>query len=403
MFGLRNDLSNMSSAARSARIRISACFALMASGAGMQLPFLPLWLTEKGLANQEIAGVLASMLVARAVAQPVVSWLADRFQNRRLVVRLSTIAALIAVTILSQLEDQSALGFGCLALAFAFSPVFPLVESFSVDASAAHGIDYGRMRLWASISFLSGGLLAGALLTQIAISQAIYLMIVGYALAVVATFLLPQEAKPQSQDAALEIDTSSWRFLFASPFAVVIAGVSVAMSSHALHNSFSTVYWTSLGFNTFMISLFWTSSVLSEVVLFFYAKRVALKFGTERLIMIGIAGGITRWIVMAFVESGAAFVAICALHVLTFAAMHLGTMHFIRENVPLRLRNRAQGLYSAISGGVFMSGATFLSGQLFEAYAGLAFLAMAALSAVGLAVVNLGHRWARLEAEKTFR
>ena len=46
----------------------------------------------------------------------------------------------------------------------------------AVEGSARYGLDYGRIRLWASLSFLAGSLLAGALLEVIPVSAVILLI-----------------------------------------------------------------------------------------------------------------------------------------------------------------------------------------------------------------------------------
>jgi PPP family 3-phenylpropionic acid transporter len=59
-------------------------------------------------------------------------------------------------------------------------------------------------------------------------------------------------------------------------------------------------------------------------------------------------------------------------------------MHFIQGNVPAGLRNTAQGIYAAVSGGIVMSSVMWLSGPLYGAYGGAAYFFMAGLSAAAL-------------------
>jgi MFS transporter, PPP family, 3-phenylpropionic acid transporter len=237
-------------------------------------------------------------------------------------------------------------------------------------------------------------------LTRLPASSAIYLIIGGYALAMIAVLTLPPEVPRHHYDASELLDISTKKLFFASPFTIMILAVSAAMASHALLNGFSSVHWTNLRFNTFAISIFWTCSVLAEVMLFAFSNRVVAWLGVDRLILIGIAGGLIRWTGMAFAQSAWAFVPLSMMHVLSFAMTHLGIMHFIRNSVPLRRRNTAQGLYSAISSGVFMAGSTYMSGPLFDKYGSQAFLLMTAISAVAL-LLALGAIKARKTARET--
>ena len=78
-----------------------------------------------------------------------------------------------------------------------------------------------------------------------------------------------------------------------------------------------------------------------------------------------------------------------ALHALTFGAAHLGAMQLLTRTAPAALAATAQGLYAAISGGLFMGLAAVLSGHLFETGALHTFGAMAVLSALALLGLTL--------------
>ena len=70
------------------------------------------------------------------------------------------------------------------------------------------------------------------------------------------------------------------------------------------------------------------------------------------------------------------------LHAATFGCAHLGAMHFIQRAVPAGLSARAQGLYAAVAMGVAPGLMSPLTGRLYEALGGHAFLVMAGFSAL---------------------
>jgi PPP family 3-phenylpropionic acid transporter len=168
--------------------------------------------------------------------------------------------------------------------------------------------------------------------------------------------------------------------------------ISLGMSAHAMLNGFSSVYWTKLGFSTLNISMLWMAAVLLEVALFAFSGRVVAAFGCQALIVIGLAGGVLRWCGMGYFTSLWTIAVFQGLHAISFAMLHLGMMHFLQREVPSGLRNTAQGVYSAVSGGMFMAAMTWLSGQLYFRYDGAAFYFMALISAAALlfAVVMFG-------------
>ena len=370
------------------KIRFSACYSLLMIGNGVQLPFLPLWLHAKGLSVAEIATVVAGMMAVRIAGAPLFALLADRTGNRRLVIQFCSVIALIGYMALPFTNGFHQILLVSLWGAFFFSPVNPLIEGFGVDASAALGLNFGQLRLWASLSFLSGSLIAGALLTRLSPLETVWLIADAQVFSVLATFMLPHDPEREivkHHTSAIEFK-AAFKFLFTSHFTLFLLAASLANSSHAMLYSFSSVYWTSLGFSTLMIGLFWTSGIIGEVVFFNFSHKIVEAIGVERLLVVGLAGGILRWIGTAFFTNEYVLLILQLSHGISFACGHLALMHFMRAHVPPNLRNTAQGIYAALAGGVLLSSITFMSGPIYEAYGGLGFLAMALISAIGLAI-----------------
>ena len=370
------------------KIRFSACYSLLMIGNGVQLPFLPLWLHAKGLSVAEIATVVAGMMAVRIAGAPLFALLADRTGNRRLVIQFCSVIALIGYMALPFTNGFHQILLVSLWGAFFFSPVNPLIEGFGVDASAALGLNFGQLRLWASLSFLSGSLIAGALLTRLSPLETVWLIADAQVFSVLATFMLPHDPEREivkHHTSAIEFK-AAFKFLFTSHFTLFLLAASLANSSHAMLYSFSSVYWTSLGFSTLMIGLFWTSGIIGEVVFFNFSHKIVEAIGVERLLVVGLAGGILRWIGTAFFTNEYVLLILQLSHGISFACGHLALMHFMRAHVPPNLRNTAQGIYAALAGGVLLSSITFMSGPIYEAYGGLGFLAMAMISAIGLAI-----------------
>ncbi len=71
------------------------------------------------------------------------------------------------------------------------------------------------------------------------------------------------------------------------------------------------------------------------------------------------------------------------LHALSFAATHLGAMHYLARRVPAGAAATAQSLYNALVGGAGAGLASLAAGALYGRYGGGAYLAMAALAALG--------------------
>lgn len=373
--------------ARTFGLRFSAFYAFLMIGNGMQLPFLPLWLHAKGLTVAEIALVFAGMTACRIVAIPLVAIVADKYRNRR-----SLIIFCGLVSFLGYLLLATASGFWqILAISFFASvftaPISTLAEGFSVDGSAVHGLDYGRLRLWASLSFLLGNLGGGALLLHIPITSLIYLIALAQGVLALVAFQLPPDPERERQAGDAERPASLSRalsLLVPGVFMIFVVAASLGQASHAMLYTFGPVHWDALGYDKFTIGSFWAISIMAEVTLFGFSSALVRRFGPLVLIIMGITGGIIRWIFMAQDFGLGVTAGLQAFHAISFAMVHLGTMHYIRQTVPSGLRNSAQGLYAAISGGIALSASMWLSGLLYGELLGKTYLVMAAISLVAL-------------------
>ena len=67
---------------------------------------------------------------------------------------------------------------------------------------------------------------------------------------------------------------------------------------------------------------------------------------------LGAIAAIVRWIAMAFDPPLALLIVLQILHALTFGATHIGTVHFIAQNVPAQRAGTAQALQASVTAGM---------------------------------------------------
>lgn len=372
------------------------CFfmAFLFLGLGVQLPFLPLWLADRGLSTGEIAAVLSGQILIRAFGAPLGTFLADRYNRPVPLVRLLPLLCAASYLLLAFMQGFEAIFLVAVLAAVFLSPVGPIAENFAMVESAKAGLDYGRQRLWASVSFIVGTLVSGFALEIMATSTAVLLIAVSYAALGFAGLALP-DIKPQAQSGQAPARTRPadvLRLFRSRVFVIFLLAVSIAQASHAMLYGFGSLHWEQLGISKGTIGILWGIGVCAEVVFFFFSGRLLPRFAPILLILIGCFLGVLRWTVTAFDPALWLLVPLQTLHAATFALTHFGTLHYLMQNVPGALRNSAQGLYTACSAGLFLMLATAAVGPIFDAYAGRAYLAMAAMSLVATALAFLVFR-----------
>jgi PPP family 3-phenylpropionic acid transporter len=354
-----------------------AAFAL----GGVLLPFWPSWLAARGLTRAEIGVVLAAGMAARILATPLITRLADRTGARkRLVVVLTVasfacwslfpvVAGFLALLVLSMLAQ------GCSAAAM------PLVEDTTLGAVRAHGLDYGRIRLVGSLTFLAAAFGGGLFLTGRATDDVLVLMIALAALTAGAAQLLP-DLRP-TETLTIRFMAGLGRVLGRRGFRLMFLAAGLIQASHMVYYGFGTIQWRAAGLSDGFIGFLWAEGVLAEIVLFWYGGPVVRRLGPAGLMSLGGGLGALRWLVTGLTADPAALLALQALHGFSFGATHLGAMHYLRAHATTGLSATAQGLYSALPmaalGGLTMMAA----GPLYGALGAGAYQAMAVLAALG--------------------
>lgn len=158
---------------------------------GVMLPFWPLWLESRGLGAQQIGIVFALGAWVRVLTDPVVTHLADRTGNaRRMLILCAGFCALGFAGFIP------AWGFWPIVLVTLFQSMFlraliPLSENQTMAAVLADGLDYGRIRLWGSITFIVAALGAGPLLDDGNPDLILYLVLGAAVLTFAATLFVP--------------------------------------------------------------------------------------------------------------------------------------------------------------------------------------------------------------------
>ena len=362
---------------------------------GVQLPFFPVWLQSRGLDAGQIGLVSALPLLVRIFAVPVVTAAADRLGRSG-----PLIGACIAMTfaslvgLLFAFEFKAIVGLAIL-FAVAFTPLLPLMDALATSGHRRGEAEYGRMRLWGSVSFILASLVGGTALEAYSPDAVIWLLLGSTLLTGLAAIFLPSTAT--AADAATprtSLLSDGASLLLAPSFLLFLLASGLSMSSHAVLYTLGSVHWKHVGFDDGLIGTLWAVGVCAEIVLF--ALTGSLLRGTTgpALILAGAIGGIVRWIVTAFDPPLAILFPMQILHAATFGLTHLGAMMFLQAAVPERLSRLGQGLYASLASGVFMSTAMYASGYLYETFSGRAYLFMAGMSlAAMLAALALRRSW----------
>ena len=360
-----------------------AVFALI----GIHLPFWPVWLAAKGLGATEIGALIAAGVGVKVVFNPLIAHIADRRGQRRGIMLALAVAGLAAFSLFGVTDGFWALLLVTVMFFAVWSPIMPLGESLtmlsqrrdSTSPGAGKELDYGRIRLWGSLSFMATAVGAGYVLAGRDPDIIYWAILSGLAVTVTIIWALPATAVPARTGkrlAALEV-------LRDRPFCLFIIAAALIQASHAVYYGFGTLNWKAQGYSENVIGWLWAEGVAAEIILFAFGARLIRRFGPVRLIALGGLAGALRWSVTGASDGLLVLIAMQALHGFTFGATHLGAIYFIARRMPQALSASAQSLYSAIVMGLALGAASLTAGKLYALYGSGAYQAMALLAAAG--------------------
>ena len=356
---------------------------------GFHLPYFPVWLDWRGLSPGEIGIILSSPLAVRIFVTPVVSFAADRIGDRRLVLILLAWGALMGLLVLTVSSGFWSILTVVILAAMFWTSIMPITEAVAMDGVRRSGHDYGRMRLWGSLTFIAASFGGGVALQYWGAQSALWLMLSASGCIIIAAHLLPRpvgKGRLKAATAPPQIRVRDAVSLIRSPlFLLFLCATGLTQSTHGVYYAFGTLHWQSLGISSSVIGFLWAVGVIAEILLFMYSGRVLAAVGTVNFIWLAALAAIIRWTIMAFDPPLWVLFPVQILHGLTFGAAHLGAVHFISEAIPEEMSGTAQGLYAAFAAGIAMGAAILASGPLYQALGGQAYLVMAGVAVISLA------------------
>ncbi len=365
---------------RSVAARLSFFYIAVFLFVGVGLPFWPVWLAAKGITAAEIGILLSLSGWTKIVGNPLIAQLADRRGDVRAVLIAAAVGSLATFALFGVADGFWPFLIVTTISSLGISALTPLGDSLTMRMVATHGIDYGRVRLWGSLSFILAGLAAGWLIAGRSPAIVLPLLLACLALTLVAAVTLPAARGPVGT-----VSLAAWlQLLRDRRLLLFIMAAGFIQSSHAMLYGFGSLRWLKAGYSEDAVGLLWAIGVVAEVILFAFGGAIVRRLGPVGLLLLGGVAGILRWVLLALFTSLPVLVLVQLLHALTFAGTHLAAVYFLVRRAPAGLAATAQGLYGAIAWGGLFGLAMLASGTLYAAFAGAAFHAMAAMCLVGV-------------------
>lgn len=350
---------------------------------------MSIWLSWRGMTTLEITILLSAPSFIRFLATPIIGLWSDTKADHRIALLWGSWIAVLASIILPFAGEFLSFLLLIIILQLATHSLIPITEAKSLAGAQKLGVNYGSMRLWGSLSFISANIIGG-LVIKVCGNESISAMLVATSISILfAAYLLPNNPEcGRTQPSNFQAGLRSIKILLSEKwFLLLLISTGMIQSSHATYYVLGTLHWRSKGISDEWIGILWALGVIMEAGLFFISNRLLERYSSIGLIVIGGLSAIARWTIMALDPPFWALFPLQCLHALTFAATHLGTVNIINIHIPATQSGTAQSINTALGSGALMGIMTLLSGLLYEMIHVSSYIIMAGIAGFGVIIL----------------
>ncbi|MGH8542228.1 MAG: MFS transporter [Gammaproteobacteria bacterium] len=369
--------------------RFILLYAVMYAAFGVASPFLPAFVSARGLPPEQLGLVLGASTAVRLLTAPLAGRIGDLIQALRVVLVVCiALAASVTLGYLAAHGFWILLGVSLLHAA-SLAPVTVLADALALGSaspppsSGRRGFEYGWVRGTGSAAFIVGTLLSGQAVSAFGLDLIVYLQALLLGAAAFAAILVPELIHERTAD-AMRAPAGGVLILLRLPlFRNLVLVAALILGSHAMHDAFAVIRWSAAGISPATASLLWSESVAAEVLVFFViGPALVTRLTPAGAAAIAALAGALRWAVMAQTTDVMVFALVQPLHGITFALLHLACMRLIARTVPQGLEGTAQAIYGTVGIGAATALLTLVSGALYSRLGEQGFWGMAALCAL---------------------
>jgi|GEM_PF-670746 len=332
---------------------------------GLMEPFINVYFMQLGLTNSQI-GLLSSLTpLAILTVAPFIANNADRRRKRTITLAIAILGVSISLLLLQFPKDFKALLPFMALYALFLSPNSSIADGLLARMAYNYRLDFGKMKLWGSVSFAIASICMGAVYQQIGYES---IFLIGGLFILPVTFVSLLLEEPESDFRHPELKSTlgkvDWGLVF------MVAATFLIGAAAFLSFIFRGIYMDSLGGGEFLIGLAVGVSTLSEFPTMHYASKIMRKLkGTSTLLLSYalISAGILG---IAFTDEPWVLVGMSTIEGLGFGIFAVATVVIIDRHAPADKVATYQSVTRAMAWGLAPLISSVVGGGLYDLYGG---------------------------------
>jgi PPP family 3-phenylpropionic acid transporter len=333
---------------------LNLAFILVGAAEAVILPFIPLYLFERGFDVPLIGAVVAGAALGSFVAGPLWANFADnRLGPERTVAVASAVAAAVAL-LLAVANTRVAVAIVSVALWMARAPLMSLLDVIALGRLGTGGrAGYARIRLrmsagWAASVLVLGGLFQLGGLRLLPFVYAPVVLVLGFWMwrrLTVAPAVTRVEPAPRS---------AGTKALNAMPAALISFLISALLlgAAFAATANFVTIRINVLGGGVLLIGAAAAFQAITEIPTMAYTHVLMRYLSARVLYIVGVGIYVLVFIAWAFLSDAVTTALLKLVMGVGFALTYVASVLIADDVAPSHLRATVQALVKSVSGGL---------------------------------------------------
>jgi PPP family 3-phenylpropionic acid transporter len=340
--------------------RIRLLFFVTFTAIAAWVPMFTLFLEREGLSGVRI-GMLNSILpLSILLIQPLWGVTADRW-GRQKCLNLTMLACSGVLLSFLWLHGFGALLAGVVLIGIFYNPISPLIDSVVLDHVESNPrLSYSVLRTWAAVGWAVSVPVVGRLIGgnyRLMFPIAAGLMLAGWAVSL---------GLPKARDVkgALDLHLRNLKpILLNRPLVLYLVLTFFQALAITSVWAYFGVYLDGLGASSSLIGLAFGIQAASEIPFYFIADRIIRRIGTERTLLLSLAGSTLRLFAYSVLRNPGAVLFVEPIHGISWALFWVSSVEHVNKLVKPEWRATGQSMLWA-----FNCGAGAILGNLWAGY-----------------------------------
>ena len=342
--------------------KLSSFYFFYFASLGVLVPYWSLYLKSLGYNSLTIGSLVAILPATKLVAPYIWGWLADHTRRSMLIIRVSSLLALISFSLVFFSQQLWWLAFSMLLFSFFWNATLPQFEAMTLNHLGEESHHYSMIRLWGSLGFIVIVVLIGDLLEGYGADIIPQVVLFTFLCILLSSFIVPEKLNTPHTD-----HSPIWHVIKQPKVLAFLVISFLMLCSHGPYYTFYTIYLEEHGYSSHMIGVLWAVGVIAEVVIFLLMHRLLPAFGARRLLIITLLLTTTRWLLIGFFVDNLSVLFLAQLiHAFSFGVFHSVGISLAHEYFTGSHQGRGQALYSSTSFGAGMAAGSLISGMVWD-------------------------------------